>query len=203
MEPGKAHVRLAEDRDGSRFRGGHKAIDLPATLQGRLKSSPRELLFTPHDLSRWLVSAGLAARLPATDESDLILARRLREAIYVLARAQQPDGADPSAAREILNTIACSPSAVPRLSADGAVQLLGPPASLLVTLARDAISLFGGEAATHIRQCQSSTCTLFFIDTSRSGDRKWCSMAGCGNKAKVAEFRRRNRQVAQPSSTTD
>jgi predicted RNA-binding Zn ribbon-like protein len=28
---------------------------------------------------------------------------------------------------------------------------------------------------------------------SRSGHRKWCSMSGCGNKAKVATFRERNR----------
>jgi predicted RNA-binding Zn ribbon-like protein len=203
METAKAHAHPAEERDGFRFRGGHNAIDLPATLQGRLKSSPRELLKTPYDLSRWLLSAGLAATLPTADESDLTLARSLREAIYVLACAKHPDGPDPSAAREILNTIALGPSAVPRLSVEGAVQLIGPPASLLATLARDAISLFGGEAAARIRQCQSPTCTLFFIDTSRSGDRKWCSMAGCGNKAKVAEFRRRNRRVAQPSSNAD
>jgi predicted RNA-binding Zn ribbon-like protein len=32
------------------------------------------------------------------------------------------------------------------------------------------------------------------VDTSRSGERRWCSMAGCGNKAKVAEFRQRQRK---------
>lgn len=195
MNPAPRRAHPGEERDGFRFRGGHNAIDLPATLQARLKPAPRELLNTPHDLSRWLVAAGLAASLPDASERDLNQARNLREAIYVLACARLPDGPDPSAAREVLNAMASEPSAVPRLSADGGVALIGSPASLLATLARDAIHLFGGEAADHIRQCQSPGCTLFFVDTSRSGDRRWCSMAGCGNKAKVADFRRRQRQA--------
>src|SRR3569833_4790886 len=50
---------LPEDRDGFRFRGGSIALDLAATLQARLKPSPRELLATPQDLDRTLVSVGL------------------------------------------------------------------------------------------------------------------------------------------------
>ena len=62
---------LPEDRDGFRFRGGCNAIDLPATLQARLSPSPRELLNSPDDLARWLVSAGLASRTPKTTAKDL------------------------------------------------------------------------------------------------------------------------------------
>src|SRR5579859_3984314 len=73
-----------EDRDGFRFRGGCNAIDLPATLQARLSASPRELLTTPADLARWLVSAGMARSAPPTTESDVATARALREAIFRL-----------------------------------------------------------------------------------------------------------------------
>jgi predicted RNA-binding Zn ribbon-like protein len=191
---------LAEERDGFRFRGGHPVIDLPATLQARLKPAPRELLGTPHDLARWLVAAGMISALPETTGEDLLQAHRLREAIYALANARLPDGPDPSDARETLNAIAAEPAAVPRLSPEGGVRLIGSASGLLVTLARDAVHLFGGGLADQIRQCQSPTCTLFFIDTSRSGDRRWCSMSGCGNKAKVAEFRRRKRQAALENS---
>lgn len=185
----------AEERDGFRFRGGHNAIDLAATLQARLKPVPRELLKTPHDLARWLVAAGLAPILPDASESDLLLARSLREAIFALANAQLPGGPDPSAAVAVLNTVAAAPAAAPQLTPRGDVHLVGPVAALLATLARDAVQLFGGESAEHIRQCQSPTCSLLFVDTSRSGHRRWCSMSGCGNKAKVAEFRRRQREA--------
>lgn len=184
---------LPEDRDGFRFRGGSKVIDLPATLQARLSSSPRELLNTPEDLARWLVSARLVESAPKPAPKDLADARLLREAIYVLAGTRS--GAKAEAARRTLNGIAAGAAAVPRLQGNGTVHLEGSAHALIVTLARDAVRLFGSEAATRLRQCQSPTCTLYFIDTSRRGDRRWCSMSACGNKAKVDEFRRRQRDA--------
>src|SRR5689334_15536005 len=183
---------LPEDRDGFRFRGGSTVIDLPATLQARLSASPRELLNTPEDLARWLVSAGLVETAPKPAPKDLASARLLREAIYVLAGTRS--GAKAEAARKTLNEIAAGIAAIPRLQSNGTVRLEGSAHALIVTLARDAVQLFGSEAATRLRQCQSPTCTLYFIDTSRRGDRRWCSMSACGNKAKVDEFRRRKRE---------
>lgn len=183
---------LPEDRDGFRFRGGANVIDLPATLQARLSPEPRELLAAPADLARWLVSAGLTASTPEVSAEDLAVARTLREAIYVLAGTRS--GGEAKAARDHLNGIAAGTPAIPQLGDDGSMKLVGPAAALLVTLAREAVQLFGGDAAGLIRQCHSPTCTLYFIDTSRRGDRQWCSMSACGNKAKAAGFRRRQRK---------
>jgi predicted RNA-binding Zn ribbon-like protein len=193
MGDGRQKTDFAEERDGFRFRGGCNAIDLPATLQARLKPAPRELLGTPGDLARWLRAAGLAACLPETTEADLATAHALREAIYALANGLRT-GNDDTAARVVLNRIASGAPAVPQLLPNGGgVHLDGSADALLVTLAREAITLLGGEDAGHIRQCESPTCTLLFIDTSRKGTRRWCSMSACGTRAKVAEFRRRKR----------
>ena len=183
---------LPEDRDGFRFRGGCAALDLAATRQARLTSAPRELLNTPSDLDRWLVSAGLADVSPGATEQDLAATHSLREAIYTIAQGVGGQAFDGDA-RDVLNRVAALPSAAPVLGNDGGVTLSGSVAELLSSLAREAVKLFGGEAATDVRQCASPTCTIFFVDTSRSGDRRWCSMSACGNKAKVAEFRRRKR----------
>lgn len=192
MRKRSALASLPEDRDGFRFRGGSAALDLAATLQARLKPSPRELLIAPGDLDRWLVSAGLVPSSAGATEADLATARALREAIFTLAG--DLGGADFDAdARDVLNRVAAAPAAAPVLDAEGGLALDGSVVGLLSFLAREAVHLFGGEDAAHIRQCQSSTCTIFFIDASRSGDRRWCSMSACGNKAKVAEFRRRKR----------
>ena len=155
--------------------------------------SPRELLNSPDDLARWLLSAGLAADLPKTTSKDLAVSRTLREAIFVLAGGHR--GTEAEAARKTLNHIAAGAPAVPRLQADGTMHLEGAAGTLLVTLAREAVQLFGSEDAGLVRQCQSPTCTLYFVDTSRRGDRRWCSMSACGNKAKVNEFRRRQRET--------
>lgn len=190
----------ADERDGFRFRGGRNAIDLPATLQARLKPAPRELLNSPEDVSRWLVAAGMADARPAATDKDLATAHRLREAIYTLANSLHGLPGDAAAARDTLNGIAAEPAAVPVLQADGGVRLVGTAANLLATLARDAVHMFGGDEAGRIRQCRSPTCTLYFVDDSRKGDRRWCSMSACGNKAKIQTFRARRRREADLSA---
>jgi len=190
-------LEIDEERDGFRFRGGSNVIDLPATLQARLSASPRELLNSSKDLSRWLVAAGLAEHPPRATLEDLTNAHALREAIFVLASCLRRDDVSSTGARATLNRLAADSPATPSLQANGTVRLVGNARALLVTLAREAVHLFGSAEAGRIRQCESSTCTLFFVDTSRKGDRRWCSMSACGNKAKVARFRSR-RQTLSP-----
>jgi predicted RNA-binding Zn ribbon-like protein len=45
-----------------------------------------------------------------------------------------------------------------------------------------------------IRRCASPTCVLLFLDVSKSGGRRWCDMATCGNRAKVAAHHARTRR---------
>ena len=40
-----------------------------------------------------------------------------------------------------------------------------------------------------IRICDNDTCRWVFYDTSRTGRRRWCDMATCGNRAKAARHR--------------
>jgi predicted RNA-binding Zn ribbon-like protein len=42
-----------------------------------------------------------------------------------------------------------------------------------------------------LRACENPDCTIFFYDRSKNHRRRWCSMAMCGNRAKVAAFRNR------------
>lgn len=42
-----------------------------------------------------------------------------------------------------------------------------------------------------IRKCENPECSLWFYDKTKSHQRRWCSMAACGNRMKVAAFRAR------------
>jgi predicted RNA-binding Zn ribbon-like protein len=181
-----AEQLLPEDRDGFRFRGGHVALDFAATLAARRKPEPRELLANPADLDRWLVSSGLALRSPRATPEDVAFARELREAIYALA-----SGEDTGEARAALNASAAMPAAMPQLGASGELLREGNAREMLATIAREAVELFGGPERDRIRQCEGEGCAILFLDLSRSGARRWCSMAGCGNRAKARAFRRR------------
>lgn len=39
-----------------------------------------------------------------------------------------------------------------------------------------------------IRRCEHQECILHFVDTSKSGKRRWCSMELCGNRQKASEY---------------
>lgn len=182
-----------EIREGFKFRGGHVALDLAATLAARLKPPPRELLMQPRDLARWLVAAEITDSLPDVTDADLDRARTLRESIYSVAAARIQGNALPESERRRLNRAAAEASAVPQLAKDGWIRLTGKTQTLLATIARDAIILLGSDLSLGVRQCEGESCALLFLDISRAQDRRWCSMSGCGNKAKVADFRRRQR----------
>ncbi len=181
-----------EIRDGFKFRSGHHALDLTATLTGRLRDRQTDLLAEPADLARWLVAAGLSARRPEVARATLERARTLRETLYHLATAAIRDHPLPAADRLELNRIARGVAAAPVLTPGGSMRWDGTADALLVHIARMGVELLGGDPAPRIRQCDGEYCAILFVDASRKGDRRWCSMSACGNKAKAADFRRRS-----------
>jgi predicted RNA-binding Zn ribbon-like protein len=42
-----------------------------------------------------------------------------------------------------------------------------------------------------VRHCEGEACVLWFYDRTKGHRRRWCTSAGCGNRAKVAAFRAR------------
>jgi predicted RNA-binding Zn ribbon-like protein len=50
--------------------------------------------------------------------------------------------------------------------------------------------------ADRLRICANEDCRWVFYDTSPAGRRKWCNMAVCGNRAKVARHRERKKAEA-------
>ncbi len=186
---------LGESRDGFRFRAGRLALDFAATLAARLKPVPRELLAVPKDLERWLAVSELAFDGSRATAVDLASARALREALYRLAVARIDGGVLVSADRALVNVWAARPVPAPQVGNDRAHGLKwtgGDVPACLAAIAQDGVTLVSGPLALRIRECAREGCSLLFLDTSRSGERRWCSMRACGNKEKVSNFRRRN-----------
>lgn len=61
------------------------------------------------------------------------------------------------------------------------------------------IALFLAEAnPSYLRRCaNTSSCILYFYDTTKNHRRQWCSVATCGNRHRVAEFRRRQGEAKE------
>lgn len=62
---------------------------------------------------------------------------------------------------------------------------------LLAAIARSAAEILVEGAQARLRICDNPACGLFFSDNSRTHRRRWCSMAICGNRHKVASFAHR------------
>jgi len=174
------------------FKSGRLCLDFVATVGERWRRS-FERLRTPEDLGRWLVEASLLAKAPRLEQEELEDARRLRESIYRLAKLAGKGRPVRSDVREV-NRWAAEPPLAPQLMADGhALRWVAerPVQAALATIARDAVDLLSGPFATRIRECAAPDCALLFVDSSRPGHRRWCSMDACGNRIKTAAYRRR------------
>jgi predicted RNA-binding Zn ribbon-like protein len=63
---------------------------------------------------------------------------------------------------------------------------------LLAAIARSGAELIAEGASQNLKRCANPECPILFYDDSRTRRRRWCSMALCGNRSKVAAFARRN-----------
>lgn len=183
-------VPTAAESSAFRLGLGHPVLEFTAT-RARRRDQPHERLETAEDLSRWLELSGVARGARCTQRL-LVEARRLREAIYEVIEAARHAGRPPAAAVALVNGWAKQPGRAPRLELSLRVTWVGPdPARAALTqLARAAIELATGPELARVRNCADPTCSLMFIDRSRPGRRRWCSMDRCGNRAKTARYRR-------------
>lgn len=65
------------------------------------------------------------------------------------------------------------------------------PEQLLYPILKDIAEFMVSEQVDKVRQCASDNCDLYFVNASRNGRRRWCSMSTCGNRAKVNAYLKR------------
>jgi predicted RNA-binding Zn ribbon-like protein len=181
-------------RAGFPFRSGTLCLDFVATLAKR-GMGDRELLGGPAEFATWLQAAELPATPNPVTQDDVERIIGLREAIYELTRARV-DQRDPAGdAVKMVNNVARTGTPASLMSPDGRI-LLVPEASpleeILAIVARDTVELFTGRYGNRIRACIGHDCSLYFVDRSRPGSRRWCAMAACGEKASSATYRQRH-----------
>jgi predicted RNA-binding Zn ribbon-like protein len=65
------------------------------------------------------------------------------------------------------------------------------PGQLLAPIAEAAADLLCYGNLAYLKKCEGADCVLHFYDTTKNHSRRWCNMAACGNRAKVAAFYQR------------
>jgi len=175
----------------------HPVLDMLNT-RANVDGVPFEFWQGDADVERWLVRLGWAEEgaVPVFEEGALLGATRgLREVIRVLLEQRKAgQQGDPGALNAFLRKAVSPPQlAWPapgelrlerQRKVQTAEQFLAPIAEAAATL------LVEGDFGL-IRTCEHPECVLWFYDRTKGHRRRWCSMALCGNRHKVAEFRKR------------
>jgi predicted RNA-binding Zn ribbon-like protein len=66
--------------------------------------------------------------------------------------------------------------------------------SLLAPVLWSTGDLLVGPQLARVRECSNDKCLWLFLDDSKNGTRRWCSMQACGNRAKAHRHYLRQKQ---------
>ncbi|MGW0195699.1 CGNR zinc finger domain-containing protein [Nonomuraea sp. NPDC003201] len=179
------------------FIGGHPVLDLTNTVFDRTHpAEDGELLKAPSDVLTWCASAGLFEEVPSLTEasaSGLVPeVQAVREQAWAVFSAVAHGEAVPAepfgALLERAGTgvraehVQQIDAALDRFTVDwtapGAI-----PAALSLLVVQALFTL----PRERIRAC--GRCGWLFLDSSRGGRRRWCSMNICGNREKARRHR--------------
>jgi predicted RNA-binding Zn ribbon-like protein len=185
---------------------GHLALDFLNTRM-RINGEIVDLLQRDHDVLHWLNQAGLSAPKVGPHAARMSLlhsARTLRENIRSLVEKRKAGKrGDPS----LLNRFLAGAQSHPRLiwNKPHSLQLekvsrKDTAEAILAPVAEAAADLLATADFNLVKRCEDNTCVLWFSDKTKSHRRRWCSMEICGNRQKVAAYRRRLRNRAGSGS---
>jgi predicted RNA-binding Zn ribbon-like protein len=193
------------------FSGGDLSLDFANSWSDRSRPES-DRLGTYDALLAWCWQAGLlappeaeslstaAARSPAAAASAVDSARALREALFALfaGAARREPAREPAVELETLNAWLQRDLGTRELApaAEGFAWRWRPaPADALLAplrpVALAAAELLASDRLARVRECDASNCSWLFLDRSRAGSRRWCSMESCGNRAKARRHYRR------------
>jgi len=191
------------------FLGGHPAIDFLNTALTP-NGEPVETIPDGRAYLEWLSGAGLLAEAEAAKlarrfgvkglDAAAAEARKVREwARDWLVRWRARPGADYDQEVTALNKLLAREASSHELVAGKTgLALVERPQletadALIALVAMQLAALLTSEDPSLIRDCAGSGCTLSFLDRTKAHRRLFCSATACGNRAKVAAFRSRQR----------
>lgn len=147
-----------------------------------------------HSLTDWLRQADLLSDTTEIPHDLLAEARKLRHASRTIVHAAMNGvAADPTVVNQILQAGRPAKSLEwnenTRQFRVRVYPMINNAASILWPIANELITLIVSDKFKFVRECEAHDCVLLFLDQSKSHRRRWCSMATCGNRVKVAAFR--------------
>lgn len=193
--------------------GGHPALDFINTVRDWTAAEPHDYLGEFSDAIRFGQRAGFLTRadvLRLRRRTPDIELTRLRELRALLKRVFQmrlsgetPSSTDLGKLNAILAEAARATRLVvaPQTHRSSQVRMRreinvekADDALLRLRIVEAVVALLVSDAMLRVKSCP--TCGWFFLDVSKNGSRRWCSMDACGSVAKARRYYRRLKERA-------
>jgi predicted RNA-binding Zn ribbon-like protein len=183
---------------------GNLGLDFLNTRRNS-KGRSVDLISTPAALQGWFDFIGLhpsrvdVATSPPHARRLLDEAQRLRSAIrYAAETLARGEPAPPRTLHALNRVLGASRLATELVHHEGCLarierETATSPLAVLAPIALAAATLLTDADPARLRQCASGRCVIWFLDSSKNGRRRWCSMARCGNRAKAARHYRKQK----------
>ncbi|MDJ1486246.1 CGNR zinc finger domain-containing protein [Cytophagaceae bacterium YF14B1] len=187
--------------------GGSLCLDFVNTVSTWTEESKKDYVETLNDLAHWCLRTDIIERkeykrLSAraeTDEANLFLeeVKAFRQALYTLLSRRSNHKKISSSHVSFLNTML--QNYMPYIVLESYPDVIKrewkfPKADfriLLAPIVYDAYELLLKNESDKLKSCPK--CGWLFIDTTKNGKRKWCSMQMCGSSVKALEWYHRNK----------
>ncbi len=202
-----------------RIIAGDMALDLVNTVEPRIagREPERDHLRSTDALLHWaqradvvdpsqserITQAWVARPEVAAQELEAVL--RLRTAVGTAVDAARTGARSTTGTEALTTVLQLAASALTRaelvLDPDGdqpVRRLVGSRPACLISdrLALDALDMLLKADLHRLKACppEQGGCGWVFLDTSKSGTRRWCSMEDCGTQVKIRRLTERRRQ---------
>jgi predicted RNA-binding Zn ribbon-like protein len=145
-----------------------------------------------------------ASTAPPLMARELARVHGVRSALREVAQAIAEERAPQASALDTINRALHARQVIELVPAPDGVNVdhrhVGDPVDdALARLADPLVIELTAGHPERIKVCASDTCEWIFYDASRTSRRRWCDMATCGNRAKAARHRARERAAVQAS----
>ncbi|PZF82671.1 CGNR zinc finger domain-containing protein [Jiangella anatolica] len=170
--------------------GNALCLDFANTVNAR-PVARRDWLASPEEVTTWARAVGHPVDGDPSLRFTLPAARDLREAVFRVFEPLAHGEAAPPDDLETVHATHAEGFARGRIVADGETFRLvwAEPQTLRVLLwdvAASAVGLLTTGPLHRLGDCPS--CHWLFLDTSKNGRRRWCSMATCGSRDKSRRY---------------
>jgi predicted RNA-binding Zn ribbon-like protein len=171
---------------------------LQSFVNSRNVEFDRDRFGTADGLATWLKRYGLGGPDVRPDELDLADAVALREALRAVLRENNGAPPDPEARRTMEHIARDCPLVVAfddegRLGLRPVLPDVRGALARVLALAADAVA---DGSWQRLKTCKEHRCEWIFYDRSRNRSSRWCSMTGCGTRAKMQTYRQTKRAIA-------